>query len=64
MGFKDGRINNNDRYGRGGSVDPGYRFRTGDKLYSADGSYYLSFQDDGNLVLSTETVMLSGEQEP
>lgn len=51
---RDGRINvdNNNRYGRG-YVNKGYRFRTGDKLYSADGSYYLSFQGDGNLVLSS-----------
>lgn len=50
---KDGSRNNNDRFGRGGgSVDPGHKFRRGDKLYSSDGNYYLSFQDDGNLVLS------------
>jgi hypothetical protein len=43
MGFKRWTDKRNDRYGRG-YVNKGYRFRTGDKLYSADGSYYLSFQ--------------------
>ncbi|CAD7815659.1 hypothetical protein CHRY9390_03012 [Chryseobacterium aquaeductus] len=36
------------------SLNPGYQFRKGQKLYSANRSYYLSFQTDGNLVLATK----------
>ncbi|CAI8779822.1 hypothetical protein [Chryseobacterium sp. IT-36CA2] len=55
---KSGGIKNNngwrnrDRYSSRDYVSTGYRFRKDEKLYSSDGSYYLVFQDDGNLVLA------------
>lgn len=34
------------------SINPGFMFRRGVKVYSSNRSYYLSFQNDGNLVLA------------
>jgi len=40
-------------FGRGnGNISTGYKFRKGGKVFSPNGSYYLTFQNDGNLVLS------------
>lgn len=51
--------NNNGNGGNFGfrdtsSVNPGYQFRKGLKLYSSNRSYNLSFQTDGNLVLANK----------
>lgn len=34
------------------NINPGYSFRRGIKMYSANRQYYLSLQNDGNLVLA------------
>lgn len=34
------------------SINPGFMFRRGVKIYSSNRLYYLSFQNDGNLVLA------------
>lgn len=34
------------------NINPGYSFRRGVKVYSSNRSYYLSLQNDGNLVLA------------
>jgi hypothetical protein len=45
--------NNSGNSGSGNSsVNLGYIFRRGIKVYSSNRSYYLSLQDDGNLVLA------------
>ncbi len=38
---------------RGGYVNPGHKFYRGNKVFSANRNYYLVFQNDGNLVLSS-----------
>ncbi|WP_419867842.1 bulb-type lectin domain-containing protein [Chryseobacterium sp. CT-SW4] len=36
-----------------GNINPGYEFSRNTKVYSANSRYYLIFQNDGNLVLSS-----------
>ena len=48
----NGNGNGNGWGFRGGSVKPGYEFYKNNKVYSADRSVYLMFQNDGNLVLA------------
>lgn len=51
---KNGNTNTGNGQGfRGGYVNLGYKFYRGTKVFSSDHNYYLIFQDDGNLVLST-----------
>ncbi|GAA5088564.1 hypothetical protein GCM10023210_12340 [Chryseobacterium ginsengisoli] len=48
----DNANNGNDSGSGNSSVNLGYTFRRGIKLYSSNRAYYLSLQDDGNLVLA------------
>lgn len=43
--------NNSGSSSRSGSVNTGYQFNRGNKVFSADGRFYITFQRDGNLVL-------------
>lgn len=44
--------NNGSSGQRSGNINLGHTFRSGNKTYSPNSRYYLSFQADGNLVLS------------
>lgn len=46
--------NSNNSGFRDPSINPGFMFRRGAKIYSSNRLYYLSFQNDGNLVLATK----------